>query len=169
VRRQLDLWSGDGHLTPNGKDTLSDVTGVHGISARMQFDDYFPLRVDEALVTRAAQKCRKYQRGVEQLGCNFTPLVFETISGRVSPALEAFVASRNAIIADRTGVPFAQVAHYSATQLSCILRKQFVHTILARADRLLLRRFPRSRAQDQYTNMIQRVQVFVDRGASGGD
>ena len=104
VRRQLDLWSGDGHLTPNGKDTLSDVTGVHGISARMQFDDYFPLRVDEALVTRAAQKCRKYQRGVEQLGCNFTPLVFETISGRVSPALEAFVASRNAIIADRTGL-----------------------------------------------------------------
>ena len=33
VKRYADLWTADGHLNNNGRDTLYDVSGVHEISS----------------------------------------------------------------------------------------------------------------------------------------
>ncbi len=68
VHRYLDLYSGDGHLCDNGRDSLSDVTGVHGITLAMYRDNFQPGHIRDGMRARTAQKMAKYDGAVSQLG-----------------------------------------------------------------------------------------------------
>jgi len=81
VRRYLDLYSGDGHLFADGRDSLSDVTGVHGITLPMYLHDFQPAHIRDGIKARTAQKNAKYADVVSQLGFNFRPLAFEIDGG----------------------------------------------------------------------------------------
>ena len=139
------------------------MTGVHGITSGIYFNGHRLQSPDGPIHKRVIQKNAKYKKPVLALHCNFTALVFENISGRLSPEFYDFINSRTAIIADRTGVAVSMVRRYWTTQLSCVIRKQFAFTIQHRSERLLTRRYPRARYQDQYDQLTQRIVVSRDR------
>jgi len=157
VRRYLDLYSGDGHLFADGRDSLSDVTGVHGITLPMYLHDFQPAHIRDGITARTAQKNAKYADVVSQLGFNFRPLAFEIYGGALSEELDCFITQRTDIIAERTGVKPSIVARHWRARLSCLIRKQHAFVILNRLDRVLRRHFP------NYDHFIQ-----YDSGESMG-
>ena len=87
---------------------------------------------------------------MNEIECNFRPLIFETVGGGRHAKLDEFILSRSEIIAQRTGVEVGILAHRHRVQLACIIRKDVVRTIANRIERLMIRHYPRSRDQDIY-------------------
>ena len=133
-RRFLDLYSGDGHLSVDGRSTLCDITGVHGMTSAVYVGVAIPT-VEGLMNQRHRRKIAKYQRAVSNLGYNFIPLVFESYSGLLHQDFLDFVTVRSRLIADRLGLRFAAVRRHWLMRLSCILRRQFAFTITNRIER----------------------------------
>ena len=155
VRRYLDLYSGDGHFFDNGRDSLSDVTGVHGITLPMYREHFQPGHIRDGINARTAQKMAKYDDAVSRLGFNFRPLVFEIYGGALGEELDCFISQRTAIIAERDGLKPSIVNRYWLGRLSCLIRKQHAFVILNRVDRVLRRLFPNYNHPAQYEEVIQ--------------
>ncbi len=157
-RRFLDLWSADSHVTANGRETLGDVSGVHGvpISAYTR-EGQNCASLKQALKKRVDTKIAKYREPVERLGYNFRPLIYETVSGACHEDMEQVITERCTEIADRTGLGVGLVRFRWKQRLSCIIRRNVAHTILNRIDRLHTRSHPRTKDQDQYNELTQRV------------
>ena len=161
VRRYLDLFSGDGHFYVNGRDTLSDVTGTHGLTLPMYTRGYQPANIREGIINRTAKKIAKYDVVVSRLGFNFRPLAFEIHGGALSAELDLFITQRTSSIAERLGRKPSTVKNSWLKRLSCIIRKHEASIVLNRVDRVLNRNLPLSHQQDIFGRLDQ--PVVVDR------
>jgi hypothetical protein len=154
IKLLSDLLSHDQNLTSNGLPTLSDISGTHGITSSMDSNDTGGTQhLKNVLEKRAQKKITKYASAVADIDCNFRPLIFETVGGGRHGALNDFIQSRSEIIAQRTGLEAGHIAHRHRVQLTCIIRKDVVRTILNRIERLMVRHYPQSRDQDIYDEL----------------
>jgi hypothetical protein len=163
-RRECDLFSSDGRYAANGLDTLSDVSGVHGITMAMYTQDYHLVNIREGITARTRKKEAKYSDPVSRLGYNFRPLVFETSAGILGDELVAFISQRTSLIADDLGLRQDLVSRHWLGRLSCLLRRQLCFAILNRFDRVMNRSFPSSNRQNNYQVLVQPVIVDVVGG-----
>ena len=158
-RRYLDLWSGDGHLRPDGTGTLADVTGFHAM-ANAVYDNQ-DIDVTALLSQRVRLKNAKYHNAVNRIGYNFLPLVFESYSGLLHKDFVDFISKRSRIIATRLGIRPAVILRNWLSRLSCILRRMLALTVMNRLDRLLsIQHGPLCHDIDQVLQLQQPLVVY---------
>ena len=153
-RRLLDLYSGDAHITANGKDTLSDVAGKHGVCAGTykQHRAAASKTLEQILSERVKRKREKYTNPVAELGYNFKPLVFETIGGGCDQELEEHIKLRSVLIAERTGLDAGTVKYKLMRDFSCLVRKSMASTIRYGIEQLVSRSYPALQNADIYND-----------------
>jgi hypothetical protein len=156
-----DLRSEDQQVTSNGKPTLSDISGTHGISVGhfANPEQETILTTEQILRRRANSKCAKYEESVNELEYNFRPLIFETLGGAREAQLEDFLQTRSTIIALRLGTDAGSLKFYFRQQLSCIIRKDVARTIIDRTERLLKRYYPMHTDQDFYDRFSNSMHI----------
>jgi hypothetical protein len=142
VNRYCDLFSGDGHLNPDGLASLSDVSCTYGLTAEMARTLVPAASIGQAVRARCAKKIQKYDGVVSRLGYRFRPLVVDSLSGIVGDEVLTFLRQRSKLIAVRLGVHEATVFRHWRIRLACLLRRHHFFVTMERAGSLLDKRYP---------------------------